>query len=571
MKIIGTKISNYRNLNGSEIELCEKCNFIVGENNLGKSNYLQLFNIMFNSRGFSKDDFFVQDEPIEVEFRLQLEEAEIGLFDDLCDPSDEKKINLICRQVSADENMEFSHKESLTKIKPGVFRHLNFIYYDSLRNPSHEINFDRARGAGKFLSNLVKISMNTTGVNETEYINDLHINNLVTEINKSISKIKAFKDFDISAQKPSDITGIVTRIIQLQDGSNSSFLDTGYGVQFMALITLTILDKIQQLLDKKGDYKFTVGENKESHISLILGLDEPEIHLHPHAQRSLIKYLNAIINNEDDDFKHILKTLFQIDGLMGQVILVTHSPNIILTDYKKIVRFHRNGSFPTILSGNSLKLDDKSVKHIKMQHLNYKEAFFSRGVFIVEGETEEGCVPLFFKKLGYDCDELGISLIKSNGGAYKTIKIVVNLFEHFKIPAVGIADRDDNTGTTGDPNIFLTDSRDFEFEIIQNLNNERELRFRELIKDLDGERTATQSTSLELHKKKFGYTEVFDKPIFLRELDDHDDRVKKIFYYCWLSTKKTIDKGQMMGEFLEADEIPLIYKEAINRLVALVS
>ena len=41
-------------------------------------------------------------------------------------------------------------------------------------------------------------------------------------------------------------------------------------------------------------------------------------------QRSLIKYLNKVINNEDSDLKLLIKELFGIDKLDGQIIIATH-------------------------------------------------------------------------------------------------------------------------------------------------------------------------------------------------------------------------------------------------------
>ena len=47
MKITKLIATNYRNLDSINIDLNEYCNFIVGENNLGKSNLLDLFQIIF--------------------------------------------------------------------------------------------------------------------------------------------------------------------------------------------------------------------------------------------------------------------------------------------------------------------------------------------------------------------------------------------------------------------------------------------------------------------------------------------------------------------------------------------
>lgn len=47
MRIKDISVENYRNLNSATITFDESCNFIVGENNLGKSNILNLLNIIF--------------------------------------------------------------------------------------------------------------------------------------------------------------------------------------------------------------------------------------------------------------------------------------------------------------------------------------------------------------------------------------------------------------------------------------------------------------------------------------------------------------------------------------------
>lgn len=46
MRIKDISVENYRNLNSATITFDESCNFIVGENNLGKSNILNLLNII---------------------------------------------------------------------------------------------------------------------------------------------------------------------------------------------------------------------------------------------------------------------------------------------------------------------------------------------------------------------------------------------------------------------------------------------------------------------------------------------------------------------------------------------
>lgn len=47
MRIVHVEISNYRNLYKLDVHLHPEMNFLVGENELGKSNFLDLLDIVF--------------------------------------------------------------------------------------------------------------------------------------------------------------------------------------------------------------------------------------------------------------------------------------------------------------------------------------------------------------------------------------------------------------------------------------------------------------------------------------------------------------------------------------------
>ena len=155
MRISALEIKNYRNLDGVNIKFHPTINFIVGENNLGKSNLLDLLNILFNGNNFAESDFLNLDEQIYITFSLGLSEIEQGFFDDLFDPTDREKVNIVANQESPDDVIRFQHQESGTVISSSIVRCVNYISYDSLRNPSSELSFSKNRGVGKFLNHLI--------------------------------------------------------------------------------------------------------------------------------------------------------------------------------------------------------------------------------------------------------------------------------------------------------------------------------------------------------------------------------------------------------------------------------
>ena len=57
MRISNIKVSNYRNIDGIGVCFNPGCNYIIGENNLGKSNFLSLLGTVCNGKGFDEKDF----------------------------------------------------------------------------------------------------------------------------------------------------------------------------------------------------------------------------------------------------------------------------------------------------------------------------------------------------------------------------------------------------------------------------------------------------------------------------------------------------------------------------------
>lgn len=574
MKITRVKIANYRNLNETSISFAEDCNFIVGENNLGKSNLLSLLNIIFSSRSFHLEDFKDITKPIKIDLQIKLADIEIGHFEDFIDPDDESIINISCIQDNIDDNIIFSHSETNTNIKPSLIRCINYIHYDSLRNPITEINFDRGKGVGRFLRNIVSQYLKDKEITDKDCFETKLLDNLIEFINSKTSKIKSFKDFEIIASCDDDIENLLSKIVVLKDSKGNSLTKSGYGVQFLILVTLSILDKIQVIVrQRKNKGIFEDSENGTKSISLVLGLDEPEIHLHPYMQRSLIKYLNAVINNQNNDFKQLVKELFNIDNFIGQIIAVTHSPNIILNDYRQIIRFYKDKGITKAISGSDIDLGEQLQKHLYINFPFIKEAFFARGVIFVEGDSEYASFPHFAQSLTIELDDLGICIIKASGE--KSIPPLMNLANKFCIPSVGIIDKDKGKEESTLPNYFVTSKyQDFEQEIIfLLLEAGKESVLRKILCEYDslGEMRAMYPKALNKRIEAYNINiEEFTENLKLSDIDVNDILKLKIFYLTWYSVNKSNPLGKVIGKNLSLDEIPKIYRVVIKKARKLV-
>ncbi|MGF7078863.1 ATP-dependent nuclease [Mucilaginibacter sp. UYCu711] len=565
MKILSTVVNNYRNLDQISLKFDSECNFLVGENNLGKTNLLTLLNILFTSRAFQFDDFFDITKPIEIAFQLSLAEAEIGHFQDLFDAADYSLINISAVQESPEDSISFYHTETSTFIAPAQLRNLNFIYYSSLRNPASEINFTSGKGIGKFLRNMIAQHLTDEGITDAEFLDVAKVSKLLVDINKKVSKIKAFKDFNISAHADDNKEDLLSKIIVFNDDKGDSLSKTGYGVQFLILITLSILEKLYAIKEFRGEKGIFVDDaTGKRTISLVLGLDEPEIHLHPYMQRSLIKYLCALVDNKNEGFSELVKELFDVDQFTGQVIVVTHSPNIILNNFKQIVRFYNDDGKTRIVSGSNITLDAQLSKHLLIHFPFIKEAFFSRCAIFVEGASEISSFPGFASKLSVDLDEFGICVIQAGGDA---VKQLMDIAAKFAIPSVGINDRDDKTGVSTVPDLFWTDKRNFEDELITLIDQGKENILRAILAGRDSEGAERIMEVGALNKKAIGTYKItatpFTAPLKLADIAAGDNIVFKCYYATWFTINKGFPLGLLIGQHLGEPEIPTVYKNLI--------
>ncbi|MCL4344233.1 MAG: ATP-dependent endonuclease [Nitrososphaerota archaeon] len=182
--------------------------------------------------------------------------------------------------------------------------------------------------------------------------------------------------------------------------------------------------------------------NGERRRSIIFAIEEPEIYLHPQAQRIMYQVLLKIGNGED------------------QVIYSTHSAlmvDIMYFDRLCIIsRKKLDGNYKTKLKQLAIKniIEDLKARYPKtspteqsireryfhVYSTQRNEGFFAQKVILTEGQTEEYALPIFSKALGYDFDREGVSIVSAGGKG--TIDRFIRIFNEFEIPCYTICDGD---------------------------------------------------------------------------------------------------------------------------------
>jgi putative ATP-dependent endonuclease of OLD family len=159
-------------------------------------------------------------------------------------------------------------------------------------------------------------------------------------------------------------------------------------------------------------------------VDLILAVEEPEAHLHPHVQRVL--------------FHHLL----QDDRAL---LVTTHSPHIASVAPLRSLLLLRETSGATkgydVRAAGLSEAQERDIE--RYLDVTRAEMLFARVVVLVEGIAEQYLVPAFATAIGLDLDAHGVTVCSVHGTDFLPYARLLSP-EGFDIPAVVITDGDAN-------------------------------------------------------------------------------------------------------------------------------
>lgn len=335
---------------------------------------------------------------------------------------------------------------------------------------------------------------------------------------------------------------------------NNPIFKQGSGFQNSFVIAL----KLSRLLSN-------IRYSEENITNLIIAIEEPEAHMHPHLQRSFISKIKA-------KQKEFLEDL----GLNVQFIITTHSPFVLSqVDKSEICLIKKGGADQFYIT----HLDDQFIQDIceelsknKIKHFDYlfrtfPEIFLSRGVIIVEGHSEYGAIPEMAKNMNdIDLDELGLAVIQSNGkGTLKSVYTIIKQFTNCVAIQDKDKDKDNDEQLVSDPNepYYTTNEKDFEAEIVISVNNLSIVK--RILMNIDDEDTSYVGLVNEYvpETRRMSVQEILDnwEQLNLQNLQDNIDK-EKLIDTLQKHAKNALFWSLFCSEMTE-DEIPECYKDTI--------
>lgn len=497
------KIKNYRNLDNIEIYFSKGINYIVGDNNIGKTNLLKLFNKLFNT-AFTEGDYLRKNKRIVIELTLDLNLEECPFF-------------------------KFNHKNGEVNliITQGIYESIPLLI-DGNTQKKYDYKV------------LKKIIFKELSNQATSAYNQIPQERL---------KVLLQKDFQ-------------TMNLKMNDGLERS--NQLYLTMASFLIYRVIYNEYHNGYDP-FDKLVYIDKDGKTVLPLVLSLDEPELHLNPYLQRTLISYYKKLLSNEDEEFLAIIKNDFSIDYLDSTLLVVTHSTEALVDDYKSIIRFYKKTNGNGVASGAALNLKPNISKHLSMMFSDIKESFFCKKAIIVEGITEYGAFKKFAESLKTPLDNEGICLINAQGeGSISKIRTLLNAF---KIECFAVYDGDVKQMIKEKfSHNFFTEEVCFEMEIVKMLVKNKEFSLLEEIASLLPGASAQVFDDAYCQKtfEKIGYQKKIKKPFHLKDLKHDDLKFYEAIYFTLFYRKKGLYLGRIIASHLPANLIPKSYTNVIK-------
>jgi predicted ATP-dependent endonuclease of OLD family len=202
---------------------------------------------------------------------------------------------------------------------------------------------------------------------------------------------------------------------------------------------------------------------RHSRRDYLFAIEEPEIYLHPHANRVLLNLLEEI-------------------ALRDQVLFTTHSSEFVnRTPLTNIITVYRtvshDASSSRVVQPKLAQLaPDTLVKVQRYLQEDRSDMLFARAVILVEGQAEYYALPAFARTLGLDLDRAGISVVFVNGiGNFPTYH---HILAAFHIPHVILMDGDGQQAERQHSHAELADAlfvlpHDFEHQLVAALAEPR--------------------------------------------------------------------------------------------------
>lgn len=419
MRLNEFTIKHFRSIQDIRIIFPEKAPLVLlGPNNVGKSNILKAMDCLLGEKytsyiDFQDSDYFCRDKKkyenisFKAVFDEYIKSPPYGTST-ICFTTNHKFQDFKTKQPCIESTYHYESNEKMY-ISNDDREQCQFILIDATRDISRQLSYFSHYSILSRMSKKMHAALKTSAKTDL----DTHFQNLKAAF-EAIPEYKKFYDslqssfqstvegfehkleIDLSAYDPNNYFHSLR--ITAKDGKQvRSFEEFGTGEQQILLMSFI---KAYAEVFKKG--------------TTILGIEEPEAHLHPLAQKWLA-------NN--------MKRMTQ-EGV--QIIITTHSPEFLdIEGLEGFVKVYKENGITKVtqntakslvekcltLKSNPQKTTEQTILPFYKANTFYDQlkGFFARKIILVEGPSEVFSLPNYFTIWGYDLIKNGVEIIDCRG------------------------------------------------------------------------------------------------------------------------------------------------------------
>lgn len=423
MKITEVFIENYKSIKHLNFKPNDKLNVFIGENSVGKSNIFDVINWLlgpvyptFNAT--TKNDHYLGNLDSKIRIKLSYDDGNyLELAEEWTDSYGRTKsgLNLSGNYVNDERRQNYTSaslgidRKILEYLPSNRWSLLGRILLEINRLFSQEKIIDDSGQeilkSAMFKKDLEKVRDKLLFSVRDEDGNEImkkFVDILQKESARQLNKSESDFSVDLNLYDPWNFYRTLQLIVKESD-TGLQFQASSLGMGIQASISIAVLKAYSELKLKNNTPIF---------------IDEPELFLHPLAQRN---------------FYRILRDLAEKGT---QLFICTHSPDFLSVEYLDeifVVRKSKDAGtylnhadvqsfvedfqarWETTTTKEDLLIRYKNAYENTGDTQKANEAFFAKKIILVEGQSEALVLPYLFDLVGYDYIKEGISIVRCGG------------------------------------------------------------------------------------------------------------------------------------------------------------